>query len=142
MSHAVGVQTPMTPRECVLGFIEAINRRDVEHLASLMADHHRLQVLDEAPLEGKSANLDAWRGYMASYPSYVIYPHRIVERDDVVVVLGHTTGSHLDLADEDEAKLTVIWRAQVTNSLLTLWEIKEDTPAQRAELCLPSMGDG
>ena len=132
----------MTPRECVLGFIEAINRRDVDHLASLMADSHRLQVLNEAPLDGKNANVAAWKGYMTSYPRYVIYPHRIVERDGVVVVLGHTTGSHLELADKDEAKLTVIWRAQVTNGLLTTWEIKEDTAAQRAELGLPSTGHG
>jgi hypothetical protein len=55
ISRAGGVPTPMTPRDCVLGFIEAINRGDVEHLASLMADRHRLQVLDEAPLDGKSA---------------------------------------------------------------------------------------
>ncbi len=81
------------------------------------------------------------RGYLTSYPRYLIYPHRIVERDGVVVVLGYTTGSHLDLPDNDEAKLTVIWRAQVTNGLLTTWEIKEDTPAQRAKLGLPATGD-
>ena len=141
ISHAVGVPIPTTPTACVLGFIEGINRGDVEHLASLMADSHRLQVLNEAPLDGKSANVAAWRGYLTSYPRYVIYPHRIVERDGVVVVLGHTTGSHLGLPDKDEAKLTVIWLAQVTNGLLTTWEIKEDTAARRAELGLPATGD-
>ena len=37
-----------------------------------------------------------------SYPQYVIYHHRIVARGAEVVVLGHTTGSHLDPADEVE----------------------------------------
>jgi hypothetical protein len=43
-------------------------------------------------------------------------------------VLGHTTGSHLHLPDEDESKLTIIWRAKVRDGRLTLLQIMEDTP--------------
>jgi hypothetical protein len=36
----------------------------------------------------------------------------------------------------EERQLTVIWRATVRDGLLTLWQIIEDTPAQRALLGL------
>ena len=73
----------------------------------------------------------------AGYPDYVIYPDRLVHRGDDVLVLGSTTGSHLSLPDHEERQLTVIWRAKsVQDGLLTLWQIIEDTPAQRALLGL------
>ena len=53
---------------------------------------------------------------------------------------GHTTGSDLGLRDEDESQLAVIWRAEVTSGLLTLWQIIEDTPARRQELGLGPRG--
>lgn len=68
----------------------------------------------------------------------MIAPHEIVADGDAVVVRGHTTGSHLDLADEEQSRLTVIWRATVRDGRLTLWQILEDTSARRFELGLRS----
>ena len=83
-------------------------------------------------LDGKDANREAWHGYATSFDDYVIYPHEIVEDGVGIVVLGHTTGSHLDLPDEEERRLSVIWRATVRDGLLTRWQILEDTPRQQA----------
>lgn len=120
----------------VIGFIDSINRGDIERLHSLMAPNHQLQVLDEPPVSGREANREAWHGYVTAFPNYVIYPDRIVEHDNDVIVLGSTTGSHLGLPDEDERRLGVIWRATVRDGLLTLWQIIEDAPEQRARLGL------
>jgi ketosteroid isomerase-like protein len=130
------VRIPPPPVAVVIGFIDAINHGDVARLAALMTTDHQLRVLDEAPLAGRAANVNAWRGYTTAFPEYVIYPHHIVDRDDDVVVLGHTTGSHLGLPDDDEGNMTVIWRAEVDDGRLTLWQIIEDTPERRAELGL------
>jgi hypothetical protein len=126
----------MPPVAAVVSFIDGINRGDVDHLATLMADHHQLLVFDESPLEGKEANVDAWRGYTASNPDYVIYPHRIAMRHAEVAVLGHTTGSHLNLPDEKESELTLLWRATVTDGRLNLWQLIRDTPDRRVEFGL------
>jgi ketosteroid isomerase-like protein len=120
----------------VIGFIDAINRGDVGRLTALISPDHRLQVLQEPPVTGQDANRDAWHGYVTAFPDYVIYPDRLVHRGDDVVVLGSTTGSHLGLPGDEERQLTVIWRATVQDGLLTLWQIIEDTPAQRALLGL------
>ena len=59
--HAM--RTPMPPVAAVISFIDAINRGDVDRLATLMDDDHQLQVLDEPSLDGKDANVEAWHGY-------------------------------------------------------------------------------
>jgi ketosteroid isomerase-like protein len=120
----------------VFSFIDRVNRGDVDGLAELMTDDHALEVLDEAPLVGKASNIEAWRGYMSAFPDYVISPHQLAERDGLVAVVGHTTGSHLGLPDEEERTLTVIWIAQVDRGRLSLWRIEEDTPERREELGL------
>jgi hypothetical protein len=123
----------MPPVAAVVSFIDAINRGDIVHLASLMSDDHRLQVFDEAPLDGKEANIVGWRGYTSLFPNYLIYPHQLVARDAEVIVLGHTTGSHLDLPDEQESRLTLLWKAIVRNGRLELWQLIADTPDRRIE---------
>jgi hypothetical protein len=120
----------------VIGFIDAINRGDVDRLAALMSPGHRLQVLQESPVTGREANRDAWNGYVTAYPDYVIYPTHLVDRGDDVLVLGSTSGSHLGLSDQEERQLKVIWRATVHDGLLMLWQIIEDTPGHRALLGL------
>lgn len=130
------MRSPLPPVAAVIGFIDAINRGDVDRLVALMSPGHRLQVLQEPPLDGREANRGAWDGYLTAFPRYVIYPDRIVHRGDEVLVLGGTTGSHLGLSDQEERQLKVIWRATVRDGLLTLWQVIEDTPRQRALLGL------
>ena len=62
----------------------------------------------------------------------MIYPHRISESPHgVVAVLGHTTGSHLGLADDEESRLTLIWVAECVNGAVSGWTLVEDTPLNR-----------
>lgn len=130
------MRSPLPPVAAIIGFIDAINRGDVDRLVALMSPGHRLQVLQEPPLDGREANRGAWDGYLTAFPRYVIYPDRIVHRGDEVLVLGGTTGSHLGLSDQEERQLKVVWRATVRDGLLTLWQVIEDTPRQRALLGL------
>jgi ketosteroid isomerase-like protein len=105
----------------VMDFIDAINRGDVNRLSGLMTEDHRLAVFDEPPLDGRTANVDAWHGYLSSFPRSAIYPHHVTEQRGRVAILGHTTGSHLGLPDEDEAKLLLIWVAAVEDGKLATW---------------------
>jgi ketosteroid isomerase-like protein len=134
------VRTPLPPVAAVIGFIDAINRGDVDALVALMTPDHRLQVLAEPPLTGREASRGAWDGYVTAFPDYVIYPDHIAHSGDDVFVLGSTTGSHLGLSDQEERQLGVIWRATVRDGLLGLWQVIEDTPEQRALLGLTRDG--
>jgi ketosteroid isomerase-like protein len=134
------MRTPLPPVAAVIGFIDAINRGDVDALVALMTPDHRLLVLAEPPLAGREANRGAWNGYVTAFPDYVIYPDHIAHSGDDVLVLGSTTGSHLGLSDQEERQLGVIWRATVRDGLLGLWQVIEDTPEQRALLGLTRDG--
>lgn len=127
----------LPPVAVVIGFIDCINRGDIEGLGKLMTDDHELVVFGEEALRGRAPNTRAWAGYAAAYPDYVIYPRAVAEpRDGCVAVLGHTTGSHLGLADHEERKLSMIWLAEVQEGQLCYWRLLEDTPDRRAELGL------
>jgi ketosteroid isomerase-like protein len=119
-----------------LSFIDCINRLDLDGLCDLMTEDHELRILDEAPLAGREANRDAWRGYFEAFPNYVIYPQRIAAGGDTVAVLGTTTGSHLGLPDAEERALPVIWTATARAGRLAVWAILEDSPATRSRLGL------
>ncbi len=133
MRQSGGVRQPMPPIAAVVSFIDAINHGDVARLASLMSDDHRLHVFDEAPLDGKQANIEGWTAYCSSFPDYVIYPRQLVASDVEVIVLGHTTGSHLALPDEQESRLTLLWRAVVRDGRLHVWQLIADTPQRRVD---------
>ena len=125
---------PRTPAPAVaaaLSFVDAINRGDADALIALMTDDHRMLLFDEAPVHGRAANGDGWRGYLSGYPDYVIYPDRITEDDNVVAILGHTTGSHLGLPDEQEAAEPLIWLATVHEGRIAEWRLLPDDPVLR-----------
>jgi hypothetical protein len=118
--------------DVVREFIACINAGDVEALGRLMTDDHSLEIFDEAPLVGRDANIEAWHGYAASWPRYRIYEDAIGRRGEWVAVLGHTTGSHLELPDEDEVNLTLIWVAAVVDGLVHTWRLEPDTLERRS----------
>jgi SnoaL-like domain len=130
----------LPPVAVVVSFIDCVNRRDLDGLGRLMTDDHTLQVFDEEPLVGRAANIEAWGGYAERFPSYVIYPHRISDLDGTVGVLGHTTGSHLGLPDEEESRLTLIWLAEVVDGAVRRWTLVEDNPGNRRRLGLGEQG--
>ena len=121
----------LPPIAAVVDFVHCVNHGDIDGLARLMTDDHTLRVFDEAPLVGREANVDAWRGYAQGFPDYTIYPERIAARDGQVAVLGRTTGSHLGLPDAEEFQLSLIWVAEVRDGLVRSWTLREDTPANR-----------
>lgn len=123
---------PLNDVTVVREFIARINAGDVDGLGRLMAPDHSLEVFDEAPLVGRDANIDAWRGYASSWPRYRIYEEAIGGRERWVAVLGHTTGSHLELPDEEEAALRLIWVADVVDGLVRTWRLEPDTIERRA----------
>jgi ketosteroid isomerase-like protein len=115
-------------------FVACINDGDATGLGALMTDDHELLVFDVEPVRGRDANIEAWVGYATSWPDYRIYAHETVEQDGKVAMLGHTTGSHLELPDDIEARETLIWVADITDGRLRTWQLVEDTAEHRREL--------
>ncbi|OBA96671.1 hypothetical protein A5662_17490 [Mycobacteriaceae bacterium 1482268.1] len=131
------MRAPLPPVAVAVRFIDCINRTDLDGLVATMTDDHRLEVFDEEPVVGKDANATAWRGYFDSFPTYVIYPHRIAEvTESAVAILGHTTGSHLGLSDDEEAQQSLIWLVETRDGRVRVWKLVEDIPENRERLGL------
>jgi ketosteroid isomerase-like protein len=128
---------PLPATAVAISFIDCINRGDLDGLGALMTEDHTLVVLDEAPLVGKSANIDAWSDYLSSFPTYVIHPRHIAASGGSVAVLGATTGSHLGLPDDEELTLDVMWLAETVDGTVSRWRVAEDSPELRAEIGIP-----
>ena len=64
-------------------------------------------------------------------PLPVVYPRRIADNEGTVAILGHTTGSHLGLASDEESRLTLIWLAEIADSAVLSWSLIDDTRANR-----------
>jgi ketosteroid isomerase-like protein len=130
-------RSPAPPVVAVVSFIDCINRGDLAGLMNLMDERHTLLVHGKEPVVGRDANAEAWDGYFGAFPSYLIYPSHITVDGAQVAVLGSTTGSHLELPDDEEMTMTVIWTATVRDGRLAEWRIRADTVEARSELRLP-----
>ena len=124
---------PAPPIAAALSFVDAINGGDLDRLTALMSDDHALHVFDEPPVVGVDANRDAWRGYFDGFPAYVIAPEQLAETRNRVAILGHTTGSHLGLPDDEERTQTLIWIVDVVDGQVAAWRLVEDTPTARRD---------
>jgi ketosteroid isomerase-like protein len=130
-------RTPLPALAVAIAFVDAINHTDLGRLTALVHPDHELVVLDESPLAGRAANVEAWRGYFSAFPEYVIHPRHLVADGDRVAILGTTTGSHLGLSDDEEQRLGVIWLADVRDGLVARWQLVDDTTAARQHAGLP-----
>jgi hypothetical protein len=51
----VVAERQLPPTAVALGFIDCINRGDLDGLVALMSDDHRLEIFDEPPVVGVGA---------------------------------------------------------------------------------------
>jgi len=111
-----------------LSLVEKINKHDVEGVIGLLSPDHRLIDIRGDIESDKSRIENAWKAYLETYPDYQIYIRRIILNDDVVYLMGHTTGSHLNLPDEEEFhEEGVIWASKVDQGKISLWQLYNDT---------------
>lgn len=101
-----------------------------------MSDDHELLIFEEAPVRGKSANVLAWKGYFAAFPRYRISISRQANHEGRVALLGYSTGSHLQMSDEVEAPISLIWVAELRQGLISRWVLLADSPDERRSLGL------
>jgi SAM-dependent methyltransferase/ketosteroid isomerase-like protein len=102
----------------VLAFNAAINRRDLQGLELLMAEDHRFIDSAGSAIDGKSACLDAWRGFFEAFPDYRNVFDSVRSRPGGIVdVSGHSECSEPAL--DGPAR----WRAVVANGLVVEWRV-------------------
>ena len=116
------------PVKVVLDFVQQINQGNADRLAALLAPDHTFVDLAGESEQGSERLAAGWRDYLAQYPNYQIYIRRIVILPTGIALIGQTTGSHLQIPDEQEFNDEgVIWLAKVKDGLLQSWQLYSDT---------------
>lgn len=111
-----------------LNFVDKINQGDIQGLVSHLAPNHTFIDTQGDVEYDLQRVIEGWQNYLESFPDYQIYIRRAFLTGDSVAIIGHTTGSHLNLPDAEEFHNEgVIWVSQVEDAKLTLWQILHDT---------------
>jgi hypothetical protein len=121
--------TMSIPAEKVIqSFVEKINHADLLGLTPLLSTDHTFIDLEGDKFIGKDKMIEGWRDYFSENPDYKIYIRMLYKLRETVILIGHTTGSHLNLPDIVEFHSEgVIWIAEVSKGQVTSWQILQDT---------------
>jgi ketosteroid isomerase-like protein len=107
----------------VVRFNEAINRRDLDALAQLMAEDHRFVDAEGHVVDGKAACVEAWRGFFRAFPDYRnTFESVISMAPGVVEVRGRSDCSEPALVGPAR------WRAVVRHGQVVEWRVSDDRP--------------
>ncbi len=109
----------------MLAFNEAINRRDLAALSGLMADTHRFIDSAGATVNGKSACLEAWRGFFDAFPDYRNVFEEVAEVDPGIVVVRGRSECTVAALDGPAQ-----WRAVVGEGGVDEWHVSEPAPTE------------
>ena len=123
--------------DITLTFVENINKHDVNGLIGLLAPEHKFIDMGGSIETDRDQLKKAWKTYLETYPGYQIYIRQIFMDEDTIYMLGHTTGSHLNLPDEKEfLGEGVIWISKVKDGQLSHWQLINDSPEEMKRLDL------
>jgi ketosteroid isomerase-like protein len=111
-----------------LRFNEKINQRDLKGLVSLMTPDHRFTDAAGETHEGREVMKEGWRDFFSSYPDYKNIFTRVQVRDDLVIMIGHSTCSYEPLDGP------ALWTAKIHQGAVSEWRVYEDTQEQRRNL--------
>jgi ketosteroid isomerase-like protein len=110
------------PEEVFNLFIAAINRHDVQAVASLMkSDHAFIDSLGNR-LAGAAPMEAGWRGYFAMCPDYWIRITHLMSNDGIVLAAGEAGGA----INRVEWKTPAAWKAVIREDKVAEWQVFAD----------------
>jgi limonene-1,2-epoxide hydrolase len=125
----------MDVREVIIAFNDAIGRADLAALAEHVAPDHAFIDAAGNSVTGREMVLAAWRGFFAAFPGYR-------NRFDEIRVAGpHVMIRGISESDDPALAGPALWRAEVVDGLVTLWEVHADTAENRTRLGLDRHAD-
>lgn len=108
--------------EVLSQFVEAINRHDAKGLAALMTvDHLFVDSLGNV-VRGASTMEAGWTGYFSMCPDYWIRTDHVMEKTDVVLVVGEAGGT----IDGQTWRIPAAWKAVVCDDKVAEWRVFAD----------------
>jgi uncharacterized protein (TIGR02246 family) len=118
-----------TPAAVAHAFVEAINHRSPEEIASLMTEDHVFIDALGTRVTGREQMQKGWQGYFAMVPDYSITVDETFAEGLVVAMLGTAQGTWApggSLKPENRWQTPAAWRAVVRGSSIAEWRVYAD----------------
>jgi ketosteroid isomerase-like protein len=120
-------------------FVNAINRRSPEEIASLMTEHHVFIDSLGNRVTGREQMKKGWEGYFGMVPDYHITVDETFADGSVVVMVGAAQGtwsSDGPLKAENGWRTPAAWRAVVHGAWIAEWRVYADNEPIRRIMAL------
>ena len=118
-----------TALDVVLGFVEAINRHDVDGLVALMsADHSFVDGLGQT-VRGRERMEKGWVGYFGWFPDYCVRVDEILSKGNTVGLFGTAQGTYSvdgELLPKNHWEIPAAWKAVVQGGHISEWRVYAD----------------
>jgi ketosteroid isomerase-like protein len=109
------------PKAIALKFNDCITHRDIDGLASLMAENHTFIDRNGKTYGPKNSMIESWKKFFAMFPHYKNTFTRIESSGNRVAILGYAYWS------EEKPHDSAIWIATIADDLVSEWRIYQDT---------------
>jgi len=126
--------TVENPIDVALRFVEHINRQDLQSLVESMTEEHTFIDLAGDVHRGRETMQEGWAQYFSMCPEYMIHVSEVYISGRDVILVGRTTGSHLQQPRHIEIQDTIIWIARVENDQVAEWKLYYDSQENREAL--------
>lgn len=116
-------------KQIALEYINAINRKDITALCSLMSIDHLFIDAHDNRIVGKDTMRQSWIDYFAMFPDYTIGIDEILEKDNLICFLGYASGTYRNLKNEQNSnywKIPAAWTAIVRDNQVKQWQVYAD----------------
>jgi len=120
-----GAVPAIDPKSIALEFNNLINEQDLKGLASLMTEDHSFIDTAGDIAKGKNVMLEGWVEFFDNYPDYRNVFSRVIAKDDLVIMVGHSESS------EGILDGPALWTAKIRDGLVAQWRVYEDTEENR-----------
>jgi uncharacterized protein (TIGR02246 family) len=127
----------MTAIEVFDKFVNAINQRDVEHIARLMTEDHLFVDSLGVEFRGRELMRQGWAAYFSMVPDYVIEVKETLADGQLVVATGIAQGTYSPdgkLRPDDAWSTPAAWRAVVKGGCVAVWQVFADNEPLRKNL--------
>lgn len=111
-----------TSSETFKEFVAAINRHDIETLASLMTEDHLFVDSLGNRVQGVDSMRGGWKAYFAMCPDYWIQVRNQLATEDTVLAIGEAGGT----IDNTVWRIPAAWCATIRGKCISEWQVFAD----------------
>ncbi|WP_029904630.1 nuclear transport factor 2 family protein [Prevotella sp. 10(H)] len=118
-----------TYTDIALEYVEAINNANVDKLYSLMTDNHLFIDAHDNNVIGRNDMKQSWIDYFKMFPDYKIEVQDILEKDNLICLLGYASGTYKNLKNNENSnywRIPAAWTAIIKDNQVSKWQVYAD----------------